>query len=1012
MNEFTYHRSLETLHIGCESPHTYFIPFDRADACDNVYRETSTRFLSLCGEWSFGYFGSAQELPPVLSDVVLPDRIAVPGNWQMQTIGKYDVPQYTNFNYPFPCNPPHLPNEIPCGLYQRSFHIPTCFAGKKIFLHFEGVDAAFYVYINRRFVGYSQVSHMTSEFDITEQLTQDDNEITVLVFKWCTGSYLEDQDMYRLSGIFREVYLLARDPVHLRDFTIRSSLCADFSNAQISVTLDKTSDLPLSYTLYAPDGSCKAQGETQENCFTISLDQPQLWCDETPHLYRLLLHMGEEYIAYPIGIRHLEIQGRVVTLNGKKIKCKGVNRHDSDPVLGHVTPLEHMLRDLRLCKQHNINAIRTSHYPNDPRFAFLCDKYGIMLIEEADLETHGTQADGKLNILAESAEWEASFVDRAQRMVQRDKNHASILFWSLGNESGFGINHRRMAEYIRSVDDRPIHYEQIQPGNPYYDCVDVYSTMYRNMQIVQQIMDNPDIDKPYMQCEYSHSMGNGPGDLYDYWEQIYANDAHFGGCVWELTDHAVAMPDQTDSTHYLYGGDFGEYPNDKNFCVDGLVYPDRTPHTGLLELKQVIAPVRAFMPATADGHILLRNTRAFTSLEDLTLYWCVEEDGKPVQCGTIPSISLSAGEEASFFLGYTATSSQNTWRYLKLRFVTNRTTWYAPAGHEVSCQQFLLQQTIREKVQLSKKLSPVCVSDSGKMLYVSTDNVTYVFSKQSGLLHDILQNETSLLSMPMNMTVWRAPLDNDMYCKANWQSIGMEDATLQCETFQLTASDTDRFCACFTGYLCGKASYPLLRVKLCYEIRRAGGLTITADCDRLKEIPSPFLPRLGFTLVTQPGFSRMGYFGMGPRESYEDKHHYTSVGMYEGMVRENYEPYIFPQENSSHLGTKFAYVTTSCGAGLAFFAAGETESFSFNASHFSAGALTKTTHRHLLQADNRTFVHIDYRMSGVGSASCGPEPGEQYLIREEQMHFSFRLLPVYSTALSLFAEAKKEYTEE
>ncbi len=1006
MNEFRFHRDLSTLHIGTQAPHSYFIPFENAADCDNVLREQSPRFFSLCGEWEFGYFASDEALPDLSGSYSLPDRMPVPGNWQMQLDRGYDVPNYTNFNYPYPCNPPHLPDEIPCGLYRRRFTLPTRFGDKRVYLNFEGVDAAFYVYLNGSFVGYSQVSHMTSEFDITDALCAEENELTVLVFKWCTGSYLEDQDMYRLSGIFREVYLLARDAVHLKDFTVRQTLSEDMESAELSVSLLRSAPAPLSYVLTAPSGAVVASGETAEDAFSVHVDAVQLWSDEAPVLYTLTLHMGQEYIAQAVGFRCLAIHGRIATLNGKKFKFRGVNRHDSDPALGHVTPLWHMQRDLQICKQHNINAIRTSHYPNDPRFLCLCDQYGFLVIDEADLETHGTQPDGKWNALSEDPAWEDSYIDRAARMCQRDKNHPCVLLWSLGNEAGFGKNHRSMAEYLRRFDDRPIHYEQIQPGNDYYDSVDVFSTMYRNQKIVQEIMDNPKIGKPYMQCEYSHAMGNGPGDLYDYWEQILAHDEHMGGFVWEFCDHSVAVPDET-GFHYTYGGDFGDKPNDKNFCVDGLVYPDRTPHTGLLELKEVLCPVRAYLPQTEDGSIVLRSMRAFTTLDDLALHWCVEEDGKVVQSGTLEHLAIAPGEEQTMVLGYTAVTEKNTWRYLRLRFVTNRAQWYAPAGHEVGMCQFLLQKPQRLPAGDVATDALVLTQDQNN-LTVKTEAAVYTFSRRSGLLRSITVGGAEVLDRPMNLTVWRAPLDNDMFLCGDWRAKGMEDACLQCTAFTAEHADGDLVRLRYEGYLAGKTYYPLLRVSLCYEIRRAGGITVSADCTRLKELW--FLPRLGFTLVTKPGFSRMGYFGMGPRESYEDKHHYTSVGLYTGDVRDNYEPYIFPQENSSHFDTKFSYVTTPAGCGLAFFAAGDTDAFSFNASHYSAEQLTALSHRHLLKEDARTFVNLDYRMSGVGSASCGPEPGEQYLISETEMHFAFRIFPLRTAALPLFEEAKRDYS--
>ncbi|MBQ4042737.1 MAG: glycoside hydrolase family 2, partial [Clostridia bacterium] len=533
-----YHEDPHTLHVNCEEPRAYFVPYESEAAATTDNRASSRYFKSLSGAWDFRWY-------PCLSDVCDftdasfttegMDKLTVPMNWQAELGRGYDVPNYTNVNYPYPVDPPYVPDANPCGLYVRDFTLPAYAEGKKIYLNFEGVDSCFYLWVNDSFAAYSQVSHMTSEIDITALVKTGKNTLKVLVLKWCDGSYLEDQDMWRFSGIFREVYLLYRDPAHIRDVFVRPSLSDDFRTGGFKIELDKTGEVPVSLKLLDPAGKVVAEGPA-ENSTVIGLSEVSLWSDELPNLYTLYLYAGNEVIRIDCGLRRIEVKNKVVYINGQKVKARGVNRHDSHPLLGHATPFEHMVRDLHIMKAHNVNMVRTSHYPNDPRFTALCDKLGLYVCDEADIETHGFAPAGNWDQLTDSEEWTEAYVDRARRMLERDKNHPCIIIWSVGNESGVGRNHRAMSDYFRTRDgSRLVHSEdatrrlmwnftsqdEAKRKDVVCDYIDIDSRMYPTVDdCINHYIKNKNAKYPIFLCEYSHAMGNGPGDLKAYWDAI------------------------------------------------------------------------------------------------------------------------------------------------------------------------------------------------------------------------------------------------------------------------------------------------------------------------------------------------------------------------------------------------------------------------------------------------------------------------------------------------------------
>ncbi len=1012
-----YFKTQKVLHVGCEEPHAYFIPYHSRTAADRDLRGKSAYFHSLNGDWDFKFYKSVIDVEDfTVADFTRDgmDKLTVPMNWQMALDRGYDVPNYTNVAYPYPIDPPHVPDENPCGLYVRDFDVDASVLTNKIcYLTFEGVDSCFYVWINDRFVGYSQVSHMTSEFNVNDYLVNGKNTIKVLVLKWCDGSYLEDQDMWRMSGIFREVFLMYRDNAHIVDIFAHAEPDDTFTAGTLRVELAANAELAIGYELISPDGDKIGGGSlkvSDEGEFSVNVENCKLWSDEDPALYTLALHAGDEYINIPVGFRRIEVKDKVVYVNGKKIKVKGVNRHDSHHLLGHATPVDHMLRDLYIMKAHNVNMVRTSHYPNDPRFTCLCDKVGIYVCDESDIETHGMHP---WNRLSDDSEWEEAYVDRAKRMVERDKNHPCVIFWSLGNESGLGCNHWAMSRYMHGRDNsRLVHYEGANigycGGNQPTDLVDVESHMYTNPTASEEYCLNKKYSLPFFLCEYSHAMGNGPGDLGEYWEKIYANDSFFGGCVWEFIDHSVAIGDKYRNPSFTYGGDFGDQPNDGNFCVDGLVYPDRRPHTGLFELKQAIKPFAVSDVDAVSGKFRVKNLRYFRDLRDAELVWALERNGKVVAEGKIDQLAIEPQRSRTYVADYGNVKLYGE-LYLNISVRQRLSKPWAPAGHELGSAQ--LEVPAAEYVSYETVPAPApVVTECDRYIAVKAGATVYKFDKATAEIVSITDNGHDLITKPVKLTVWRAPTDNDRNIKWEWSRLGFDKTFVKCYECDLPKAE-DAAVIKAKIMLGAYSRTPILHADVTYTVSGNGTLTVKYDveADYLKRAradaernaqrgrqgrPRPFLPRFGVELTMPEGTENMRYFGFGPYESYVDKRLASRMGEFSSTVHESYEPYVFPQENSSHCNTKWAIVSSVAGHGLMFT---KTEkAFHFGASHYSAAQLTEKAHHYELVPEKETTVNIDYRQSGIGSNSCGPGLADRWKLEEEKFTFEIAITPVFA----------------
>lgn len=987
------------------------IPYADVETALAGERGASPFFRLLNGLWQFQYFTSPAQVPPGFFGETFEgdwDALPVPSSWQMHGHGR---PQYTNVNYPYPVDPPRVPSENPVGLYRRKFTLPAEWDGKQVFLHFDGVDSAFYVWLNGQPVGYSQVSHMPSEFDLTPFLRAGSNLLAVQVFQWSDGSYLEDQDQWRLSGIFRDVSLIARPAVYPRDVRIRTS--AD-GILDLRVEMSGDTGESLTATLFDGDTALAMQavpgGETRAARMEVAA--PRLWSAEEPNLYTLLLTLANaegrtlSVEQFRVGFRQVEIARGRMLINGAPVTLKGVNRHDTHPDLGHVTPREHMRQDILLMKQHNINTVRTSHYPNDPFWLDLCDEYGLYVIDEADLETHGCHAAGDTALLSKDPAWRAAYVDRAERMVQRDKNHASIILWSLGNESGYGPNHAAMAETIRALDPtRPIHYESAYEAPDEAAAVDLISRMYTDVPGLIAQGEKADDPHPFFLCEYAHAMGNGPGSLKEYWETIYKYPRLLGGCVWEWADHGIRQKGESGGEWFAYGGDFGDTPNDGNFCIDGLTSPDRVPHPGLLELKKVIAPVWAEAKDLRAGVITVHNRYDFSSLASLEGRWSVQRDGATVEQGTLPRLDIAAGSAEDISIPYALPVSGDCWLHVTWTLADDAR--WAARGHEVAWAQFVLPVVPAAAVPILLSSQPaLTVTEIGQTLRVSGDDFTLTFDTQGGSLADWTYQGVPLLTRGPQLNIWRAPTDNDGSLAQKWRQAGLDRLVsratfvgwerLSPQSVRVTASAT----------LAADSLTPAFAVTYLYTVYGSGDVLLETQVSPLRDLPP--LPRLGLQMRLPAGFDRFAWYGLGPHESYPDRRESVRVGLYRGTVQDQLEAYVRPQENGNKSEVRWAAVTDARGLGLL---ATARPFLNVSVHHYTPEELTEARHTFELVRRAETVLHLDHAQGGLGSQSCGPGPLPEYLLQPAETRFSVRLTPFASEAVSPMVLSRREIGE-
>ena len=1003
-----YYEDLSVLHENTMPVRAYFIPASKR--MDNLveHREESDRMQLLNGTWKFQYFNSIYDVQePFFEkdyDTENFDEIQVPSVWQM---AGYDTHQYTNIRYPFPFDPPYVPQDIPCGTYAHTFVYHKDENAPKAFLNFEGVDSCFYVWINGSYVGYSQVSHMTSEFDITDLLRDGENSIAVLVMKWCDGSYLEDQDKFRMSGIFRDVYILKRPKQAISDYHIKTRI--EDMLAKVEIEMKFYSPLNVKISIEDRNGAVVALGSiAEEGTAVLEIASPELWNTENPYLYKLILETENEVIVDHIALRKIEIKDQVIYLNGQKIKFRGVNRHDSDPVTGFTINPEQIITDLTLMKQHNFNAIRSSHYPNAPFFYEMCDKYGFMVIDEADIEAHGPfmiyrKEDTDYNRfkrwnekIADDPVWEEAIVDRVKLMVERDKNRFCIVMWSMGNESAYGCNFEKALEWTKNFDpDRITQYESARYRNydeTYdYSNLDVYSRMYPALSEIQEYLDK-DGSKPFLLVEYCHSMGNGPGDFEDYFQMIQDNDKMCGGFVWEWCDHAIAHGTaENGKTIYAYGGDHGEEIHDGNFCMDGLVYPDRTVHTGLLEYKNVYRPARVISYNKESGELVLHNYMDFDDLKDyVKISYELTQDGLVISKGILPEFSVAPHGEGKTNLKINV--PENGKCYLKLIYHLKKELPLLDEDHILGFDEIEVSKE-DTKCKLAEKWIPKTVVDSelqvnenDTQIHIKGREFAYTIDKRTALFTEMKFAGREYLNHPMELNIWRAPTDNDMYIKSEWKKAHYDKAYTRAYTTEVVQGKHGVKITSHASVV-AETVQKILDVTITWKIEAAG--KIDADIAVTKDDEFPDLPRFGVRMFLDKKLSAARYFGMGPQESYCDKHQAASHGLYQANVDDLHEDYICPQENGSHYDCEYVELNNSR-YGIVVSAE---NAFSFNASYYTQEELEEKTHNYELTESDSVVFCVDYALNGIGSNSCGPVVLDQYRFDDVLFRFQFTLIP-------------------
>ncbi|NMB12955.1 MAG: DUF4981 domain-containing protein [Firmicutes bacterium] len=997
--------------------HALLLPYQDEAAARTGERENSPWFCLLNGRWEFHLAANPALVPQGFQepnhDAAEWDKLPVPSNWQLAGYGR---PHYTNVQYPFPVDPPRVPTENPTGCYRRYFSLPPGWENRRVVLCFEGADSAFYVWVNGEMVGFSKGSRLPAEFDITQYVQPGQNLLAVQVMQWSDGSYLEDQDMWWLSGIFRDVYIYATSPIHVFDLTVRTQLDAAYKDAILEIEasihnyteakvtghkftislLDDSGD--RAFEPQSQDVEIEGTGDTKVE-FRIAVDSPRKWTAETPYLYRLLVTLADDggqvlsVQTCMVGFRQVEIKDGNLLVNGVPVMIKGVNRHEIHPDLGRAVSVDSMVEDILLMKRHNINAVRTSHYTNDPRWYELCDYYGLYVLDETDLECHGFGMVGDINRISDDPAWELAYLDRMERMVERHKNHPSVIIWSLGNESGFGRNHKLMAKWTRQADPtRPLHYE----GDRRQEVVDIVGPMYTPVERVITLGEEEDYTKPVILCEYAHAMGNGPGGLKEYWAAFYKYPRLQGGFVWDWVDQGLRQPTSQGTERFAYGGDYGDEPNDANFNINGLILPDRQPSPGLLEYKKVLEPVLVEAVDLARKQVRITNRYDFLSLDHLLLSWDVFADGKVLQTGTLPMPRLLPGESRILTIPYTdPVGSAGTDYWLDLRFTLISDCSWAATGHEVAWAQFQLPLSVPAGPMLSIASMPgLSVSEAGCVAIIQGDSFQLVFDTTYGIITSWLYHGMPMIRRGPRLHFWRAPIDNDISYVREWKKSGLDQLQHRIDGVTIDTHEQTvqiKVSARIAPPVFGHG----FRCEYIYTVYGDGNLTIRVQGEPHGVLP--VLPRIGLQMILPPELTQVKWYGRGPGESYVDSKLANRFGFYACHVDDLYFPYVYPQEHGNRTDVHWVSVTDQRGMGI--FAAADVP-LNFSAHRFSTEDLERARHTDELIWRDEVYLNLDYRQNGLGSGSCGPKVLPQYELAPHEFRFTVRLKPYSADSLS------------
>lgn len=987
--------------------HTDFYRFNELDVAQTFNKEKSKGYQLLDGEWKFLFLEAPECSPENFYhedfEVNQLDSIEVPSCWQLKGYGKM---HYTDVLYPFPINPPFVPQENPTGIYFKDIDVEK--GDQKHILKFNGVDSAFDLYLNGQHVGFSKVSRMPSEFDISPFVKNGKNRITVRVYQFSDGTYLEDQDMWWLSGIFRSVELFSVHKDTLADVYIETLPDNEFKNYTLKVKghffTEKVRKIKASlfYEGEVIDGYTL---EVEKGAFLSDRDMidPLLWNAEEPNLYVLTLEYelgnGEkEIIPLRFGVRSIDIINNEIRVNGKRIFFNGVNRHDFNPKKGRTVTYEDMLEDVLLMKKNNINAVRTAHYPNQDVFYDLCDQYGLYVIDEADLECHGFENTGNYNWISDNELWEKQYIDRAVRMVKRDRNHPSVIIWSLGNESGAGRNFTAMYQAIKEIDStRLVHYE----GDRVAAYSDVYSTMYTRLKRLEEIGRDHEGKKPHILCEYGHAMGNGPGGLTEYQDVMRKYLRLQGGFVWEWYDHGIEQVDEAGNKYYLYGGDYGDFPTNGNFCIDGLVFPDRTPSPGLIEYKKVIEPIVTEAVDLQQAKIKVKNRYDFKNLQGIIMNIKVKSFGRLLEEKEISIDNIPAQEAKEVILPINLVKAlQFEEVRIYISYLEPKDTLYAKKGHLITNESFLVPSTALKKVVKQKRSSKdteLKITQSQTMLIIKHYNFKAEFSKIYGTLSSYKIDGEEIIQKGPELTIWRAVIDNDMYKKEDWiNKYFLKEAKEQFVSLEYEVSE-EFIDVQIEKYFSSVNQAWGFNLIYKYRITNEGVLSIHVKGDKVlrgKEIPA-MIPRIGLTMNLNQEYKDVTWYGRGEGESYQDSKRSQMIGLYSKTVEEMHTDYIYPQENGSRSDTSYFALTK--GDQSILFNFKEIQDFTIH--DYETEDLEEAKHRGNIKKSPYNVVTIDYKQSGLGSNSCGEEQLPPHKVGIEDFEIGLEIRKIKSENL-------------
>ncbi len=1012
------------------------LPFPDAESALTYDAANSPWCRSLNGLWRFKFFTRPADIPAFVVEPTLPPaskdwiQMPVPGNWTLHP-DVADQPHYTNVVMPFPHEPPHVPAANPTGVYRRTFRLPATWRRRRTVLHFGGVERHFHVYLNGREIGIGKISRLPNEFDLTPHLVRGDNTLTVVVMKWSDTSFIEDQDQWWMAGIFRDVFLYSTAPNHLADVFVRGDLEDNHATGRFAAVVKVQFASPhpepgwtISAKVYKPNGKplrprpwarrieVGNDGHIWprlEARFDERVAAPLLWSAETPHLYRAVVTLHDpsgkpiEVTCVRFGFRRVEIQDQQLLVNGRAVLIKGVNRHDHDDTRGKTISRELMLRDIARLKEYNFNAVRTSHYPNDPLWYDLCDEHGLYVVDEADVESHDF-----VHQICRDPRYAPAFLDRAIRLVERDKNHPCIIMWSLGNESGCGPNHAAMAAWIRAADpSRLLHYEGAitrdqslgldWTDNP--EITDVICPMYPTHAALAEWATTNSDPRPVILCEYSHAMGNSNGCLQEYFELFHQHRCLQGGFIWEWVDHGFKRTGPDGEYYWIYGGDFGETPHDKNFCADGLVWPDRRPHPAMEEFKHLAQPIKVVPQNLRRGRIVIENRHDFIDLGNFVGTWSVEINGQPVATGRLPRLCTSPGAKESVALKLPRLPKLQSGQFatLNIRWTTRRAAGLVPAGHQVAHDQFLLP------ARSGARRSPLGPPATTELAFARTaDHFVaraganeWEFEQATGRLVDWRHRDRELIAQGPLLNLWRGPTDNDgirdkpQARKAlyRWLNAGFDRLKFKCRRCEVVSANADRVTLVVEQHIIGRRrNQPITTIEH-YTMQATGRLDYEL---RLHVHPRlPDLPRVGITLSLPAGFENLQWLGRGPHENYWDRKTGAPLSRYHSTVTGQYVPYIMPQEHGNKTDVCWLSLDNET---LGLLALGRPQ-FEGSASHFTGHDLFAARHTIDLTPRAETILNLDLHQRGLGTASCGPDTLDRYRLDATDYRFQFALAP-------------------